>query len=199
MKKIHFILAVGSPLIRAGLISVISHISYPTEFKEIGTVQKLGKTLAIYNPQFLIFTPGFFPANRESVLIKYKNDFPSLVVIALTDNDVPENLKPFVNSTFSLKDVKEDILKKIMYYISSGLVKTPENNHSGELSDREITILKQVALGLTNKEISEKLFISTHTVITHRKNITAKLGIKTIAGLTMYAAINGIVSREEIG
>jgi DNA-binding CsgD family transcriptional regulator len=54
-------------------------------------------------------------------------------------------------------------------------------------------------LGLTNKEISEKLFISTHTVITHRKNITAKLGIKTIAGLTMYAAINGIVSRDEIG
>jgi DNA-binding NarL/FixJ family response regulator len=198
MKSIHFILAVESPVIRVGLISVISRISSPTEFKEIGTVQKLGKTLAIYNPQILIFSPGFFPANRESVLIKYKNDFPSLIVIALTDNSVPENLKTIVNDTISLNDTKEDIQKKIMHFISSGLVKIPETNHSGELSERETTILKQVALGLTNKEISEKLFISTHTVITHRKNITAKLGIKTIAGLTMYAVLNRIVTHDEI-
>jgi len=47
---------------------------------------------------------------------------------------------------------------------------------------------------LTSKEIAEKLFLSAHTVITHRKNITTKLGIKTISGLTVYAILNNIIS-----
>jgi DNA-binding CsgD family transcriptional regulator len=69
---------------------------------------------------------------------------------------------------------------------------------SNELSDREKTILKHVAKGQTNKEIAENLYLSTHTVITHRKNITAKLGIKTISGLTVYAILNNLVTLEEI-
>jgi DNA-binding CsgD family transcriptional regulator len=63
-----------------------------------------------------------------------------------------------------------------------------------QLSEREIEILKLIALGYTNKEIGDKLFISIHTVITHRKNITSKLGIKTIAGLTVYAILNKIIT-----
>ena len=67
-----------------------------------------------------------------------------------------------------------------------------------ELTPREITILKLVSMGLTNKQIADRLFLSAHTVITHRKNITTKLGIKTISGLTVYAILNNIVSVEEI-
>jgi two-component system, NarL family, response regulator NreC len=66
-------------------------------------------------------------------------------------------------------------------------------NSSNQLSTREIEILQQVAQGLSNKEISEKLFISIHTVITHRKHITAKLGIKSISGLTLYASLNNLI------
>ncbi len=58
------------------------------------------------------------------------------------------------------------------------------------LSDRELDVLKLVAVGFSNKEIAEKLFISIHTVMSHRKNITEKLGIKSISGLTVYAIIN---------
>jgi len=53
-------------------------------------------------------------------------------------------------------------------------------------------------MGKTNKEIAENLFISIHTVITHRKNITSKLGIKSISGLTVFAIINGFVSIEDV-
>jgi DNA-binding CsgD family transcriptional regulator len=55
-----------------------------------------------------------------------------------------------------------------------------------------------VALGFTNKEIAERLFISTHTFITHRKNITRKIGIKTVSGLTVYALLNHLIETEEL-
>lgn len=66
------------------------------------------------------------------------------------------------------------------------------------LSKREKLILKHIALGLSNKEIANKLFISVHTVTTHRKNITNKLDIKSVAGLTVYAILNKIVAITDI-
>lgn len=71
-----------------------------------------------------------------------------------------------------------------------------ENNK--ELSLRETDVLQQIVKGITNKEIADKLNISLNTVLTHRKNITTKLGIKTVSGLTFYAIMNGIISGEEI-
>ena len=62
-----------------------------------------------------------------------------------------------------------------------------------KLSAREIEILAAVAQGLLNKEIASKFNISIHTVITHRKNIVRKTGIKTIAGLTAYAILNNLI------
>lgn len=62
-----------------------------------------------------------------------------------------------------------------------------------ELSEREKDVLIQVVKGLSNKEIADVLFISTHTVISHRKNITRKLNIHSTAGLTIYAIVNKLV------
>lgn len=67
-----------------------------------------------------------------------------------------------------------------------------------ELTAREKEVLRLIALGNTNKAIAESLFISTHTVISHRKNITEKLGIKSIPGLTVYAIIQKIVAPTDI-
>ena len=71
-----------------------------------------------------------------------------------------------------------------------------ENNK--ELSTREIDVLQLIVKGITNKEIADKLNISLNTVLTHRKNLTSKLGIKTVSGLTFYAIMNGLVSGDEI-
>lgn len=67
-----------------------------------------------------------------------------------------------------------------------------------DLSDREKEILVSVAKGLTNKEIADKHFISVHTVISHRKNISRKTGIKTVSGLTIYAIFNNLISQDEL-
>lgn len=67
-----------------------------------------------------------------------------------------------------------------------------------DLSQRELEVLRQVVLGYINKEIADKLSISLTTVITHRKHITEKLGIKSVSGLAIYAIMNGIVSADEV-
>lgn len=77
----------------------------------------------------------------------------------------------------------------------SGVMATEANK---ELSAREVEVLRLVVKGITNKEVADRLNISLNTVLSHRKNITAKLGIKTISGLTFYAIMNGIVSGDEI-
>ena len=67
-----------------------------------------------------------------------------------------------------------------------------------DLTMREIEVLSLVARGFINKEIADKLNISLTTVITHRKNITEKLGIKSVSGLTIYAVMRGYVEADSI-
>lgn len=62
-----------------------------------------------------------------------------------------------------------------------------------ELTDREKEVLKLIVQEMTSNEIAEKLFISFHTVETHRKNLISKLGVKNIAGLVKYAFQQGLV------
>ena len=74
--------------------------------------------------------------------------------------------------------------------------KEEENNQPNVLSGREIEVLRLVASGMINKQIADTLNISINTVLTHRKNITAKLGIKSVSGLTFYAMMNGIIDPQ---
>lgn len=84
-------------------------------------------------------------------------------------------------------------LSDIIENISSG-----NDSSSGELSQREIEVLRLVAMGYINKEIADKLSISFNTVLTHRKNISAKLGIKSVSGLGIYAVMNGHISENDL-
>ena len=67
-----------------------------------------------------------------------------------------------------------------------------------EWSILEIEVLILITKELINKEIADKLHISLTTVISHRKNITEKLGIKSVSGLTVYAVMNGYIEADRI-
>jgi len=69
---------------------------------------------------------------------------------------------------------------------------------TSDLSDREKEVIRMVAMGLSNKEIAEKMFISVNTVMTHRRNINRKTGIHAAAGLTIYAIVNGLINVEDV-
>ena len=62
------------------------------------------------------------------------------------------------------------------------------------ITERELEIITLIAEGYTNQEIAEKLFLSTHTINTHRKNIMSKLGVANTAGIVMYAVKCNLVS-----
>ena len=62
------------------------------------------------------------------------------------------------------------------------------------LSGRETEVLELIAEGMTNGQVADKLFLSAHTVTTHRKNIMSKLGVNNTAAIVMYAVKTGLVS-----
>lgn len=76
---------------------------------------------------------------------------------------------------------------------SSFLNDSSRNEGGVEISQRERDVIREVAAGYTNKEIAERLCISVNTVTTHRKNISAKLGIRSSSGLSLYAMLNGLI------
>jgi DNA-binding CsgD family transcriptional regulator len=115
--------------------------------------------------------------------------------IRLTSEDQTGGKFPGSES-IHLDETQNQIVDKIRYTLNSFL---PEKTSViGTLTERETEILKLVALGNASKEIADRLNISTHTVITHRKNITEKLGIKSISGLTVYAILNKIIDTNEL-
>ena len=67
-----------------------------------------------------------------------------------------------------------------------------------ELTKREVEVMKLIVKGYINKEIADKLCIGLSTVITHRKNIMEKLGLKSVSALTIYAVTHGYVSISEV-
>ena len=89
--------------------------------------------------------------------------------------------------------IEDDILRPALTKQESHTHRRHQQPETEELSDRERDVLIQVVRGLSNKEIADVLCISTHTVITHRKNIAHKLNIHSTAGLTIYAIVNKLI------
>lgn len=95
--------------------------------------------------------------------------------------------------------VEDELYTPSVELLASQLEHTPQPEPEQEsLSAREKEIVVCVVKGLTNKEIADELCISTHTVITHRRNIASKLQIHSAAGLTIYAIVNKLVELNEI-
>jgi DNA-binding CsgD family transcriptional regulator len=122
--------------------------------------------------------------NRASILRKNGN---TLIGIDTTGRTWQPD--PVFDGIIGINDSLDTINRIAADYFT----RTAAIKSDNQLSHREIEVLTMVAQGFSNKQIADQLFISIHTVITHRKNITSKLGIKSIPGLTLYAALNNLV------
>ncbi len=150
----------------------------------------------VWHPKYIMIESAAIPEPPVYSLEKIKLKNPKLDILLIETSIVDNGVLPFVSSYVKSSDPEEVVLKKIKDFLINIEPTGGKSLSDLNLSGREKEIVKLVALGKTNKEISDLLFISPHTVVTHRKNITSKLGIKTIAGLTVYAFLNNLITPD---
>lgn len=193
MSGITFIIAVDSYIIRKGIVSILKNISGAKVLLETGSVDIMKNQLKESPPDFIIISGLMFQKSKRL----FDNNislYNKTILLNTNKKDVPEQ---GAFATILLSDTKNEIINLLDGLITPFLYKK-RAGHNSVLSKREITVLKLVATGLTNKQIADRLFLSLHTITTHRKNIGNKLAIKSVSGLTVYAIVNNIISIEDI-
>lgn len=195
--RLTVVLVESSYLLQAGIEQLVQEMPQMILIETFdGSEKKLLEKIQNKKPDVIIINPVILGDHFVSVINQLSKNGSCLV--GLVDHNTPANLRSHFRYCLNIKDDKYELLE-IMKNISGNRVTEDDKEILiAELSEREITVLKQVIYGLTNQEIADKLFLSIHTVTTHRKNITRKLGIKTVSGLTVYAIMNKIVDLEDI-
>lgn len=130
--------------------------------------------------------------NCLNALNKFLSRFNQTPVIGLITAFYNRDICTRFTDCIYLNDNRAMLISIIKKHLSQKNTNNTDNEQTS-LTEREKDILKLLVVGKANKEIADKLFISIHTVISHRKNITAKLGIKSAAALAIYAVANNII------
>lgn len=198
MRKSGFILLIDSYLVRKGLLSLLKQINGVSVLQEFNNTQALVAFLAKHSFDFLIIDQSLFDTSSD-LFVQNPMLLEKTILLknSLSEKKAGAGSAKQVNTSIYLDGEKEKTLSTIQGLLDQELVKN-KDQASDVLSPREITIVRLVSLGLTNRQIAENLFLSAHTVMTHRKNINSKLGIKSVSGLTVYAIVNNIITIEEV-
>lgn len=144
----------------------------------------------------VIVDPAVFPHSAQDGVRQYISEYTDAAIVAFPSVFLDEEAARQYDAVLNLYDSPAGIIHKLRSAVSA-----PRDNaatEGPELSSREKDILICVAKGLINKEIADLYNISIHTVITHRRNITRKTGIKTVAGLTVYALLNNLIDPSSV-
>jgi DNA-binding CsgD family transcriptional regulator len=187
---------IKSTLLLLGCRDILHQISEQCQVSNYNSVNDLIKAID-KNSCLILLEYNSVPDPKNIILEKIYSKNSDAPVVVIANSAISDKAAVFIKDVIKDDDNESTILSKLKKAINVKH-KLFSNNSGSELSEREKQVLRLIALGYTNKEISNELHISTHTVIAHRKNITAKLSIKTIAGLTIYAVLNGVVTSEEL-
>ena len=188
------LIVVPSAIAAKGLEQVFNDLG---EFEVCAILRDLsGQELRSMAPDVVIVDPEIFDyASRSSVKARVA-EYSDAAVLAFTIGPLDEDQQRQYDGIIGLMDTPPAIIKKVRAALED---RTDAPRSEGEeLSQREKEILICVAKGMLNKEIADQYNISIYTVITHRKNITRKTGIKTVAGLTVYALLNNLIDMNSV-
>ena len=194
-KKVALLLP--SVLVARGFESVFADLG---EFRVSGVLSDLGNAVEVRmkleGADVIVVDPVVFEyavrGNVRSVISQYSD----AAVVGLQSISMSDEAWKQYDEVINVYDAPPVIIRKLRSALSS---RTEQPRQDGEeLSAREKEILVCVAKGMLNKEIADHFNISIYTVITHRKNITRKTGIRTVAGLTVYALLNNLIDYSAI-
>lgn len=199
MKHSHkkVLLVIPSMIVARGIEAVLSELG---EFRVEGILSDLSHAselrLRNMDVDVIVIDPLVFDyisrANGRARLAEYSD---AAVVALKTVPMDDEQIRQF-DAAINMYDDPVTVVRKLRESLISH--EDAPDSEGYDLSQREKEILVCVAKGMLNKEIADHCNLSIHTVITHRKNITRKTGIKTVAGLTVYALLNNLVDPNSI-
>jgi DNA-binding NarL/FixJ family response regulator len=184
-----------------------------SNFELVGSVFTSYDLLLLLKSQtinLLILDYSLFFEDNFGTIKSIRQTYPDLAILILTNQTYKNDIKEF--SKLQIKNIlykntdREELLaacnaalnKKSFYAeeVLELLVNERSNSLSSEtpvLTASEVEIVKKIAAGLTTKEIADQKNISTHTVMTHRKNIFRKIGINNSSELLMFAVRTGMI------
>ena len=197
MKISKILIAETSPIISGGLISFFEDMNQITVVSVVDNIEDLQDKIIVHNPDILIINPMMLGYTIGNFFKQMSQNYPNVNRVALITSYVDRNILKYFKEIIELNDNKQKVIGKILNLLNNN-DEAASQNESVDLSNREVDVLVCVAKGMTNKDISDMLNISVHTVITHRKNIVKKTGIKSVSGLTVYALLNNLVEESEI-
>ena len=175
-------IAETSMIVRSGLALVLKRIQGLKILPiELVSEESLDECVRFHKPEILIVNPsftGYFDVRK----FKETPQNAGVKCIALMCSVADQGVLRNYDESLTIYDDADTIREKLNRVLSS----------------REKEIITCVVKGMTNKEIADALYLSAHTVITHRRNIARKLQIHSPAGLTIYAIVNKLVELQDI-
>jgi DNA-binding NarL/FixJ family response regulator len=189
-------IAEPSVILRSGLAAALKRIQgIHIQVFEISSIDLLANYIRLHKPGVLIVNPAYWGI-VDLHKLKEESGNKELKCFAFLSCLTDENILKQYDERISIYDSVDQLKDKLNKLFETPIEETTDDAEI--LSQREKEILTCVVKGQTNKEIAQTLFLSTHTVITHRRNIVRKLEIHSTAGLTIYAIVNKLVEIDEI-
>ncbi len=207
IETLRIAVAETSVIVRSGVVAVLKRLpGVQVRPVEVASPEALESCLHMDTPDILLVNPTF---GGWFNMTEFRTDavHASVKCIALNCNITDTSILQPYDESITLHEDIESLQQKILRVISYGVTIDDEeeqkdtptpSSEAEQLSQREKEIVICVVKGMTNKEIAECLFLSIHTVNTHRRNIARKLEIHSAAGLTIYAIVNKLVELSEV-
>lgn len=179
-------------MLYSGLSSVAGNSGRGLVLTRSESLDDLLRLVTLRNAEAVIINPVLVQGNVKA-LQALRNTSPDTRLIALVYAFFDESILSLFDSIITVNDSAEKIVLTITGD-NTGIRKQEGSQPDASLSDREIEVLKLLAAGMPTKEIAEALHISTNTVISHRKNLSAKTGIRSVSGLAIYAVVKKYIT-----
>lgn len=192
--KNRVIICEASEMITIGLAEIIDSLAQFDVVARLDSPEHLSEKIVATDANLLIINPALLGFHNREFLSQLGKEHPQVVMIALVTTCLDHSMLTPYSGVIEINDTKVKIISKMNEFEQS---ETAKNNDDVELSKRETDVLVAVAKGMMNKEIADQMNISIHTVISHRKNITRKTGIKSVSGLTVYALLNNLIDEKD--